>query len=200
MRERPVPSKTDASRRQRQLFVQAYLINGYNGTRAALTAGFSPAGATARASKLLKEPYVKYLMAEGSRRAAVKAELTTDRVLREVMDMAMVDPRRFYRDDGSVIPPSEWDDGMAAAVASFEVTEHYEGTGEERVNVGRTSKIKFWPKLEANDKLMKHLGLFERDNRQRSENIAIQVNLVGPDPVTGRPTTVKANLLEGRRV
>jgi hypothetical protein len=27
---------------------------------------------------------------------------------------------------------------------------------------------------------MKHLGLFERDNRQRDSNIAIQVNLVSP--------------------
>jgi hypothetical protein len=31
---------------------------------------------------------------------------------------------------------------------------------------------------------MRHLGLFERDNGQRMPNLAIQVNLVGPEPKT----------------
>ena len=32
------------------------------------------------------------------------------------------------------------------------------------------------------DKAMRHFGLFERDNGQRMPNLAIQVNLVGPEP------------------
>ena len=29
---------------------------------------------------------------------------------------------------------------------------------------------------------MRHLGAFERDNRQKSENLAVQINLVGAPP------------------
>jgi phage terminase small subunit len=199
-KDKPQPPKLDAARRQRVLFARAYLTNGFNSHRAALAAGFAPKWANTKGSTLLRDPYVKLLLEEGSRRAAVRAELTVERMLREVMDVAFVDPRKFYRDNGTLVPPSEWDDAMAAAVSSFQVTELWSGKGDDRHLAGHTTKVKFWPKLEASDKLMKHLGLFERDNRQRQENIAIQVNLVGPDPVTGRQTVVKANLLEGRRV
>ncbi len=46
---------------------------------------------------------------------------------------------------------------------------------------------------------MKHLGLFERDNRQKQENLAIQINLVGGKPQQASDVVVKANLIEGRR-
>jgi hypothetical protein len=53
--------------------------------------------------------------------------------------------------------------------------------------IGRTTKVRFVDKLVAIDRAMKHLGLFERDNRQRDSNIAIQVNLVSS---LGRSSTV----------
>ena len=43
----------------------------------------------------------------------------------------------------------------------------------------------FWPKTEALTQVMRHLGLFERDNSQRGPNLAIQINLVGPEPKPG---------------
>ncbi len=46
---------------------------------------------------------------------------------------------------------------------------------------------------------MKHLGLFERDNRQKQESLAIQINLVGGKPQPPSDIVVKANLVEGRR-
>jgi hypothetical protein len=39
----------------------------------------------------------------------------------------------------------------------------------------RPSKIKFWNKLDAIDKAMKHLGLFERDNAQGRESLVLRV-------------------------
>jgi hypothetical protein len=40
----------------------------------------------------------------------------------------------------------------------------------------------FWPKTEGLMQVMRHLGLFEHDNAHRMPNLAIQVNLVGPEP------------------
>jgi hypothetical protein len=45
--------------------------------------------------------------------------------------------------------------------------------------VGRTTKIKLRDKNRALEMAMRHLGLYERDNKQRSENLSLQVVLVG---------------------
>jgi sulfur relay (sulfurtransferase) DsrC/TusE family protein len=78
------------------------------------------------------------------------------------------------REDGSLKAPHEWDDDMAACVASIEVREVVEN-GKVTAYV---KKIKFWSKLEAMNMAMRYAGLFERDNRQQAPNLAIQVNLV----------------------
>ena len=69
----------------------------------------------------------------------------------------------------------ELDDATAAAVASIELDEN-----------GRPKNIRLWSKTDAIDKAMRHLGLFEKGNRQQGQNLAIQVNLVGaPAPRRG---------------
>ena len=67
------------------------------------------------------------------------------------------------------------DDDTRAAVASFEIDERK----VDGVVVGRTTKIKLWDKNRALEMAMRHLGLYERDNAQRSENLGLQVVLVG---------------------
>jgi hypothetical protein len=47
------------------------------------------------------------------------------------------------------------------------------------VVVGRTTKIKLWDKNRALEMAMGHLGLYERHNTQQSENLSLQVLLVG---------------------
>jgi hypothetical protein len=73
--------------------------------------------------------------------------------------------------------PREWDDATAAAVASIEIVEEFSGTGADRKLVGHTKKVKLWDKNAALEKALKHLGLYERDNTQRSENLSLQVLL-----------------------
>jgi hypothetical protein len=56
------------------------------------------------------------------------------------------------------------------------------GTGLQRRATGRTTKLRFVDKLVAIDRAMRHLGLFERDNRQWESSITIQVGLVAAPP------------------
>jgi phage terminase small subunit len=93
-----------------------------------------------------------------------------------------------------MIPVHELDDETAAAIASVEVREEFEGQGEGRKLVGYTKKIRFWDKPAAINMAMKHLGLFERDNSQRRENLAIQVVLVDAE----QPAAVQATLVDGK--
>ena len=114
-----------------------------------------------------------------AREAAKAAGLTVERVLEEVLRLSFSDPRKLLRADGTVKDPSEWDDETAAAVSSIEIVEEFSGSGEDRKLSGYTKKSKFWDKNAAIEKAMKHLGLYNRDNTQRSENLSLQVVLVG---------------------
>lgn len=161
-------------------FIDAYIANGRNATQAAITAGYSPHTARVTGSALLTEPDIAEALALRAEEVQAISGLTVERTLREIARLCYIDPRRLYRENGTLKDPSEWDDDLAATISNIEVFEEYEGYGQDRKLVGYTKKVKFWDKNAALEKAMKHLGMFERDNSQRAPNLAIQVNLVGP--------------------
>lgn len=170
-------SKAAAAER-RKAFAREYIRNGRNGTQAAITAGFAPKSADVTAAQLLGDPRVRALIDEMTASAAQISGLSLERTLQEVARLAYADPRRMFRPDGTLIPVHEMDDDVAATVASFEhetkVTDGEDGIG----TIARVAKLKTWDKNAALEKAMKHLGLYERDNAQRGENLAVTVKLV----------------------
>jgi phage terminase small subunit len=89
-------------------------------------------------------------------------------VLEEVRRLSFSDPRKLFRKDGTPIPITELDDDTAAMISAIEVDAD-----------GRLTRIRLWDKNAALEKAMKHLGLYNRDNIRRSENLSLQVLLVG---------------------
>jgi phage terminase small subunit len=108
-------------------------------------------------------------LAEMARDAGSAAGLTVERVLDEVRRLSFSDPRKLFRKDGTPIPISELDDDTAAMISAIEVDAD-----------GRLTRIRLWDKNAALEKAMKHLGLYNRDNIRRSENLSLQVLLVAP--------------------
>jgi phage terminase small subunit len=172
-----------------KLFVEALLSNGENVTQAALAAGFSPKSAASQGSRLLKNVKVQQIL--DSRRAELlgKSQLTTERVLESVAQALFFDPRKLYRDDGTLKPIQELDDGTAMALAGLEIVEEYgpatdtelepqpHGGGLKRshgrrVVTGYTAKVKWLDKNAAREQAAKMLGLYGADNRQRIDPIA----------------------------
>jgi len=164
---------------RRKLFIEALLSNGENVTQAALAAGFSPKSAASQGSRLLKN--VKVRQALDSRRAEVAQAvgLSTERTLREVARLAYLDPRKFFHADGRPKAITELDDDSAAALAGMEITEVWEGAGENRIQTGVTKKSKLADKNAALEKAMKFHGLYERDNSQKVDPIAQLINELG---------------------
>ena len=160
-------TQEDAEHR-RKLFVEAYLTNGGNASQAAVAAGFSQKTAGAAGSRLLKHVDVVLTLQQRRKVVIEKMELTTERTLREIARLAYCDPRKFFYDNGAPKPIHELDDDSAAALAGMEVTEEYEGSGQDRVFKGFTKKYKLADKNAALEKAMKHLGQYEQDNKQRS--------------------------------
>lgn len=152
------------TQKQRQ-FVEQYLIDA-NATQAAIRAGYSPKGANVAAHNLLQLPHVRaaVLRAQDKRAKAVGVE--AEAVLREVARIGLADPRRLFDALGKSALPHELGDDIAAAVASIEI-EHHAETGKVK-----TVRYRLFDKNSALEKLMKHMGMFERDNRQRGDPIA----------------------------
>ena len=163
---------------RKRAFAEAYIANKRNGRLAAIAAGLSEKGAEVAAVRMLKDPGVVALIAELTAAHEQSSGLKTDATLRETDRLIRSDLRKLIGPNCTVKDPSEWDDEMAAAVASFEVVEEFSGTGEDRKLTGYVKKIKLWDKNAAIDKGMRHLGLYEKDNAQHGESLMIKIELV----------------------
>ena len=103
---------------------------------------------------------------------------TVRQTLIEASRIALFDPRKLFREDGSPKPISELDDDTAAALAGLDVHEEYAGSGEDRVFIGYTKKYRLAEKNVALEKLFKFHGLYERENRQRTDPLTELVKAI----------------------
>lgn len=164
-------SKLSAADR-RAAFVEAYFVHGENVTQAALAAGFSPNSASRQGARLLKDVRTKALLDKRRAELSEKLQINTETVLREVARLALFDPRKLFNADGSPKSIADLDDDTAAAIAGIEVLEEFDGSGKDRKFIGYTKKYRVAEKNAALEKLMKYLGMFERDNHQKTDPLA----------------------------
>ena len=144
-------------------FVRQYLIDR-NGKQAAIRAGYSARTAESLASTLLRNPKVRTLVRDLGKAQADRLDILAEEVLRQVYRMAFVDPRRLVDlDSGHPIPLHRLPYDIASAIQGVEVIQTLGGV---------TFRYRFADRNSAADKLMKHLGLYERDNRQEGDAIA----------------------------
>lgn len=158
-------SKATAEARRR-IFVETYLTNGHNGTQAAIAAGFSVKGASVTGSKLLAEPKVAALIAERAVKVSNIAEMNTENWAKEVAALAFSKLGELYDAGGNLIPLHLLPQHVQAAISSVKIGDN----GPE---------YKFWDKNSALTTMGKHLGLFEKDNMQKGDDIRVLVQLVG---------------------
>lgn len=178
-RSKNAQGKTSASRadfkQERKLnlkqcrFVQEYLID-LNATQAAIRAGYSEKTAYSQGQRLLKNVEIALAIKNAMDLRANSVQITAERVLLEVARLAMYDPRKFFSNAGEPLGIHEIDDDTAAAIAGMEVVEQYENMGDgKREFMGYLKKYKLADKGPNLERLMKHLGLYERDNEQKTD-------------------------------
>lgn len=156
---------------RRRLFVSEYLVL-LSASKAAVRAGYQPK----MGSLLLKEPEVHALVERGLERRQRMLEISAEKVIGELGALAFSDPRKLFRDDGSMLPPSDWPDEVASAVSSIEVNELFDwqdnGAGREKVQVGFTKKLKLWDKPAALQMLGKHFQLWQDQAERRVDEMS----------------------------
>lgn len=124
----------------------------------------------AMGSEYLNHPYTQAYLREKTDAVAEAADITQDRVLREIGRIGLFDGRKLFRADGNPIPIHELDDDTAAAIAGVKVRREMSSDGDEELST--VIEYKIADKNSALEKLMKYLGAYEKDNRQKHESLA----------------------------
>ena len=144
-------------------FVAEYLID-LNATRAAIRAGYSEKTAYSQGQRLLKKVEIASQIADNTGKRLERLEISADRVLQELAKLAFYDPGALLESDGSMKQIREIDDLTRMAVAGLEVTELFEGTGDEKHAYGLCKKIKLADKGQNLERLGRYFKLFTEKN------------------------------------
>lgn len=124
------------------------------------------------ASKLLSNPKVSLRIQELRVAIAEKTIITEARVIEEAARIGLLDPAKMVDESGALLPLHKMPPEVRAAISSIKVSEEK----VDGVVIGVIKEVKLWDKNSALEKIMKHLGMFERDNKQKAgifENVPI---------------------------
>lgn len=136
-----------------KIFCDEYLKD-FNGTRAAIAAGYKKETATVAASRLLILANIKAYLEEKGKELSKKRGISLEMILEGYKRVAFFDPRKFYDENGKPLNISKVDIDTAYALAGVESTEVLTDFGA-RIN---TSKIKMSDRIRALDSLCRVLG------------------------------------------
>lgn len=138
---------------------------------------WKPEAVHQQASRLSHLPHVSSRIKELQASVAESAVLDAAEIMRETRRVAMSDIAGIVHTEGPMAGkiklPHELDPATRAAVASFKMDEF-----------GRI-EYKFWDKNSALEKAARMLGLFEKDNRQKTDPLAelakaVMGEVIGP--------------------
>lgn len=122
--------------------------------------------AAANASRLLRNANFAAEYDKARKRAANRAEATKARIIKEECRIAYSDIGELFNGT-TTIAPGDLPEDVRRAISGIEIKDRViVGNDDEQV-VERTYKYKFWDKGRALERMEKHLGMFEKDNKQR---------------------------------
>jgi len=161
-------------------FVEAYFEKNRNATRAYMAAraavgvtdsDLTPAAAAVNASKLLRIAKVSDLIKAKETAIQQRFELSADRVREEWSRVAFFDIGELFTDEGYIKMPADWSPEVRKALVGMDVEGLFAGKGEEREQIGNIRKIRAGDKVAVLRDIAKHLGMFEKDNKQKTDPI-----------------------------
>lgn len=109
----------DINQKQRR-FIEEYLKD-YNGTQAAIRAGYSSKSAVVHACRMLINDNIKKYLRKRQDELVEDIKLDQLKTLREITKIAFFDPRKFFDEHGNLKEIKDLGDEEAAALAGFEV-------------------------------------------------------------------------------
>lgn len=157
-------------------FCEEYLID-FNATQAAIRSGYSKKTAQAIGAENLTKPLIQIEIKAFQKKLSDKVAITLERVLQEYGRIAFSDIRRFYDEQGNLIPIYQLDDDSAAVLAGMDIDEITEYIDGQKTSIGITKKIKRWDKKGALDSICKVLGYNAADKTEITGKDGVPINI-----------------------
>lgn len=152
---------------KQEKFCQQYFITN-NATQSAIAAGYSQDTAAVIGHENLRKPNIAARIKELRSDEADKYEFSKERIIREYMKIAFSDMADFLNDHGDFKKFEELTP-MQRGAMSESYYNQVVMEGEFGSKTTTTKKIKLHDKQRALDALGKILGVFEEDNRQKTD-------------------------------
>ena len=143
-----------------EIFVREFLATG-NATKSAIAAGYSAATAAVTGSKLLRKPKVSEELANLRQRLLSKLEISAEKVLQGLAELAFFDPRKMFNVDGSMKKITDMDDQTVHALAGMDVEKLFKHFGKGQAEeVGTITKVRLADRGLNLERLGRHFKLF----------------------------------------
>lgn len=162
---------------KQERFCEEYVVD-LNGTQAAIRAGYSEKTAQEQASQNLSKLIIQNRVSELKKEISDRNKITVDECVSILADLARFDLNKIYNDDGSIKPISEIPERERKAIEAFETDE----TKLDGMKIGDVRKLKMTSRRAAVIELMKYLGGYEKDNKQKTPYLEdLKVQIIPPD-------------------
>lgn len=136
---------------KQQRFIEEYLgACRFNGTQAALKAGYSPKTARQIATENLSKPVIKAAIERHRQALTAKSKLDAHEIHEQVRRIMHFDHRKIFNEDWEVCRPNDIPDECAIAINKIKVTETtIESNDGQSTVVKRTVEVGVPDKLKA---------------------------------------------------
>lgn len=125
-------------------FCREYLVDR-NATQAAIRAGYATKGAEVTGSQLLRNPKVQSKLTELEKPITEKLEITAEKVLQELANIAFFDPAELYDEKGNLRDIHNIPAPTRRVIASLDVTEEF----TNGIKTGTVKKVRLNSKIKA---------------------------------------------------
>lgn len=147
---------------RQKLFCHYYIVEKFNGTRAAEKAGYAKKTADQQASRLLTNVKISAFVDELKKDLGLRLGISRERVANELAKIGFADVRKIFTVDGGMMAIREIDDDTAGAIAGIEIQD----IKVEDMVIGKVAKIKMSDKRAALADLNKMLGYNEPEKTE----------------------------------
>jgi phage terminase small subunit len=157
---------------KQEAFCQAYILHG-DKSRAYREAfkcdNMKPETVNRSAFELYHNPNITARIDQLKKEIEERNKINIDELISELANMVRFDPAEMYEEDGSLKMIHDMPKPVRQMISSLDIDELM----VDKQKIGYTKKVRFIPKLDAIEKLMKHLGGYEKDNQQKKQEPTI---------------------------
>ena len=161
---------------KRKRFCEEY-VKTLNATESALKAGYKEKSAGQEGHNLLQMPDIQKYLQKLQAGLAKKHAITIDELIKDLAEIKNINIAEIYDENGFIKELHQLPSEFTKCIQEIHETKFSYGKNDSEKAV---TKIKFYSRLDAIEKLAKHLGFYEKDNEQ-SRPVGFKIEIVNAD-------------------